>query len=280
MRLFLLVALTMIAFAANSVLTRLALATAAIGPTEFAVVRLGSGAAALVALVYLRGASLGLGAPGRAVGVLSLAVYMMGFSFAYLSLPAGIGALILFGAVQITMFAGALLRHEPVPARRWAGAVVAFAGLVWLLWPEGGGAPAPLGAALMAAAGAGWGVYSLNGRGGRDPQAATAANFLLATPIAVILLPMAGPIHAGAVGLALAVVSGVVTSGLGYALWYAVLPRISASAAAVAQLTVPLIAMAGGAVVLGEALTPRFAVSAALVLGGVGLSLLPWRRTR
>lgn len=279
MRLFLLVALTMIAFAANSVLTRLALSGGGIGPAEFALVRLASGALALVALVRLRQAPLGLCAPGRATGVLSLAVYMMGFSFAYLSLPAGLGALILFGAVQITMFAGAVLAREPVPAQRWLGAAVAFAGLVWLLWPEGAGAPPFVGSALMAAAGAGWGVYSLNGRGTRDPQAATAANFLLATPIALILLPMApGPVHAGAEGLALAVTSGVVTSGLGYTLWYAVLPRIPASAAAVAQLTVPLIAMAGGALFLAERLTPRFAVSAALVLGGVGLSLIRRRR--
>ncbi|WP_102222813.1 DMT family transporter [Acidimangrovimonas sediminis] len=284
MRLFLLATLTMIAFAANSVLTRLALALAGhgpgmgqgpdIGPAEFAVLRLASGAVMLGVLVHLRRAPLGLAAPGRIAGVLSLAVYVLGFSFAYLTLPAGLGALILFGMVQITMFAGAALGRETMPPRRWAGAALAFAGLVWLLWPTGVGAPPAAGALMMAAAGAGWGIYSLKGRGARDPQAATAANFLLATPIAFVALPFVpGPLHVSAEGAVLAILSGAVTSGLGYALWYAVLPRLAASSAAVAQLTVPLIAMAGGALFLAEPLTHRFAVSAALVIAGVLISL-------
>jgi drug/metabolite transporter (DMT)-like permease len=279
MRIFLLVALTMVAFAANSVLNRMALAGGGIGPAGFAAIRLSSGALALAAMVLMRRAPLPLTGGPRRVGVPALAVYMLGFSFAYLSLDAGVGALILFGAVQITMFAGAVIAGEPVPGRRWLGAAVAFAGLVLLLWPEGAAAPAPVGAALMAAAGAGWGLYSLNGRGAVDPQAETAANFLLTAPVALLvwlLVPDAQALQAR--GVALAVISGVVTSGLGYALWYAVLPRIPASVAAVAQLTVPLIALAGGAALLGEAPSLRFAAAAVLVLGGVGLSLLRLRR--
>ena len=278
MRLFGLVALTMIAFAANSVLNRLALSGGAIGPAAFAAVRLGSGAVMLVTLARMRGASLPLTGPRRGLAVAALALYMIGFSFAYLTLTAGVGALLLFGAVQITMFTGALLRHEQVPARRWIGTLVAFSGLVWLLWPGGQGAPAPGGAALMAAAGAGWGVYSLCGRGAVDPQATTAANFLLAAPLALLVLTFSPAMHGiTAQGVGLAVLSGVVTSGLGYSLWSAVLPRIAATVAAVAQLTVPVIAMAGGMLVIGEPPSWRFAAAALLVLGGVGMSLRPVR---
>ncbi len=279
MRLFLLTALTMIAFAANSVLNRLALSGAAIGPEGFAAIRLASGAVALTALVMLRGRPLPLRRPGRGVMVAGLTVYVLGFSFAYVSLNAGVGALILFGTVQITMFAGALIGGEVVPGRRWLGAAMAFGGLVWLLWPQGAGAPAPGGAALMAAAGAGWGVYSLKGRGQADPQAVTAANFLLAAPVALLLwglVPGQGVVTPE--GVLLAVASGVVTSGLGYALWYTVLPQLAPSVAAVAQLTVPVIAMAGGALWLGEVPGPRLLLAAVVVLGGVALSLL--RRQR
>ena len=148
---------------------------------------------------------------------------------AYRGLDAGMGALVLFGTVQITMCAGAVLSAEQMPRRRWIGAGLAFAGLVWLLWPLGAGAPLLIGAVLMAAAGLGWGIYSLKGRAERDSQAATPANFLLAAPLSLILLPFGGGEMAiGTEGLTLAVISGVVTSGLRYALWYAVLPRISA----------------------------------------------------
>ncbi|MCH9825176.1 MAG: DMT family transporter, partial [Alphaproteobacteria bacterium] len=196
----------------------------------------------------------------------------IGFSFAYLSLDAGLGALILFGGVQITMFAGALLRGESVPTMRWIGAGFAFAGLSFLMWPNGT-APVPLlGAGLMLGAALGWGIYSLLGAGAADPLGATARNFLWATPLG--LLPAffmwdgMSPI-----GALLAVLSGAVTSGLGYALWYRVLPELPASVAAVAQLTVPVIALAGGIVFIGEEMTWRFLVAALMVLGGVVLSL-------
>ncbi|WP_018697961.1 DMT family transporter [Amorphus coralli] len=283
-RLFLITALVMTAFAANSVLNRLALADGVIGPGAFAAIRLGSGPLALCLLVLLTRRRPHWLRPGRILPVVALAAYVGGFSFAYVAMDAGLGALILFGVVQMTMFAGAFQARESIPARKWTGAVLAFAGLVWLLWPAGAGAP-PLGAALlMVAAGIGWGAYSLIGRSAADPLSETAVNFALATPLglALWLLP-AGAEIVTAPGVRLAVVSGVVTSGLGYALWYSILPRLSASAAAIAQLTVPPIAMAGGVAVLAEPLTWRFALASVLVLGGVLYSSLGRavpRRTR
>ena len=270
MRLIILVSITMLAFAANSILNRMALTESEAGAASFAALRLLSGALMLVAIVQIRGqANWRL---TNVAGPLSLLAYVIGFSFAYLSLDAGLGALILFGGVQITMFAGALLRGESVPTMRWIGAGFAFAGLSFLMWPNGT-APVPLlGAGLMLGAALGWGIYSLLGAGAADPLGATARNFLWATPLG--LLPAffmwdgMSPI-----GALLAVLSGAVTSGLGYALWYRVLPELPASVAAVAQLTVPVIALAGGIVFIGEEMTWRFLVAALMVLGGVVLSL-------
>ncbi|ETX30102.1 DMT family transporter [Roseivivax isoporae] len=283
MRVVLLTVLTMTAFAANSVLNRMALADGAIDAATFGTVRLVAGAAMLAILCLVLRGGLALGGPRRAMGVLSLLVYIYGFSAAYLSLDAGLGALILFGVVQITMFGGALAAGEALPVRRWTGAALALGGLAWLLWPGAGAQVSLPHGALMAAAGVGWGVYSLAGRGAGDPLVTTAANFLLAAPLGLVAgLLMAGSGGGVAVpdayGVALAILSGAVTSGLGYALWYSVLPRLEASVAAVAQLTVPVIAMAGGMLFLGEALTPTFAGAAALVLGGVALSVTGRRR--
>lgn len=271
MRLFLLTALVMLAFAANSVLNRMAVGAGEIGAVEFAVVRLAAGAVVLVALVALRGRGWRGASVGGVVGLLS---YLFGFSLAYGQLEAGTGALVLFAVVQVTMFGGALLAGEAVPGRRWAGAALALAGLAVLVAPAGGGW---MGFAAMVAAGVGWGVYSLAGRGARDALAATAGNFGLALVPGVLVAVVAG-VDMGAAsgfGLALAVVSGAVTSGLGYALWYAVLPALGAGRAAVAQLTVPLIAAAGGAVLMGEAVGGRFAVACLLVLGGVAWASWP-----
>lgn len=280
MRLFLLTSLTMVAFAANSILNRLALVGGGIDALSFGTVRLAAGAAMLVLLSLAMRGGLSLGGRGRLIGVVALLVYIYGFSTAYLALDAGLGALILFGFVQITMFAGAVLGGERPPARRILGAALAFAGLVWLLWPGAGAAVSPLHGGLMAAAGLGWGLYSLAGRGQGDPLQATAANFLLAVPFALLLSWLA-PMEAvelAPIGLLLAVLSGAVTSGLGYALWYSVLPRLQASTASVAQLTVPVIATAGGMVFLSENLTPGFAMASMLVLGGVALSVLGPRK--
>ncbi|MBA4350948.1 MAG: EamA family transporter [Rhodobacter sp.] len=276
MRLFLLTALVMLAFAANSVLNRMAVAGGDIGAVEFAVIRLAAGAAVLLALVLWRGRGL---RGATLAGVAGLLIYLFGFSLAYGRLDAGTGALVLFGVVQVTMFAGALMAGEGVPARRWVGAGLALGGLAVLVAPAGGGWA---GFAAMAAAGVGWGLYSLAGRGARDALGATAGNFALALVPGVMLGLLIG-VDVGAAslwGVGLAVLSGAVTSGLGYALWYAVLPTLGAGRAAVAQLTVPLIAAAGGAALIGEAVGWRFALASVLVLGGVAWASLPKAASR
>ena len=279
MRLFLLTALTMIAFAANSVLNRMALAGGGIDAASFGTIRLIAGAVMLGALCVLLRGGLHLRGPGRVAGVLSLLLYMYGFSAAYDVLDAGLGALILFGVVQITMFAGSLLAREAIPPRRAIGAALAFSGLVWLLWPGAGPQVSVVHGLFMAAAGIGWGIYSLAGRRSTDALQGTAANFILAAPLGLLIglaLPAgAGGTVMGAHGIVLAILSGAVTSGLGYALWYRVLPGLASSVAAVAQLTVPVIAMAGGMIFLGEHLSLQFVMASALVLGGVAISVLP-----
>ena len=276
MALFLLTALAMLAFAANSVLNRMAVGAGLIDPVSYAVIRLAAGAGILLLLVMtrrlLQGGPVWPGWQGRAAGVAGLLGYLFCFSVAYLSLDAGIGALILFGSVQITMFAGALIARERVPPARWAGAALAFAGLLVLVAP--GGSTAALGPAVaMAVAGFGWGIYSLAGRGADDPLLATAMNFSLALPVAVCIGFLLGFGQAAdPAGLWLALLSGAITSGLGYALWYSLVPKLGAARAGVAQLTVPVIAAAGGAMVLGEDISLRFAVAAGLVLAGVALA--------
>jgi drug/metabolite transporter (DMT)-like permease len=275
MRLFLLTALTMLAFAANSVLNRWAVGPGHIGAVEFACVRVVAGAVMLVALVlWQRGGLAWPGRRGRAGGVLGLSVYLIGFSLAYRGLDAGTGALVLFGMVQVTMFAGAVWSQEPIPTPRWVGAGLALSGLGLIAAP-GAASLGPM--ALMAAAGLGWGIYSLVGRSAVDPLAATAWNFALSVPVVLPLGAVVGLARPDATGALLAVMSGAVTSGLGYALWYAVLPSLGAARAAVAQLTVPVIAALGGAVLLGEVPGLRFWVASVLVLGGVALASLPYR---
>ncbi|MCH2075783.1 MAG: DMT family transporter [Rhodobacteraceae bacterium] len=280
--------LVLLAFAGNSVLNRLALVgNGAIGALEFATIRVIAGAVALIILVRLRDRHLDrerrlpTRAELSAAGALTL--YLLGFSFAYLTLPAGLGALILFGGVQITMFAGAVLGGENVPRARWIGATLAFGGLVYLLWPSGTEAPDLLGALLMGAAAVGWGIYSLLGRGSKDPLSDTSRNFLYATvPVGLVLMAVGAgggaapdvPLRGALLGIA----SGAITSGLGYALWFRVLPTLAPSTAAVAQLTVPLIAMAGGMIFLAEPLTTRFIIASAIVLGGVAYAVLSPKR--
>lgn len=270
----------MLAFAANSVLNRMALAGGHIGAGEFGTIRLFAGAAMLAALCAgLRG-GLRLGGPGRITGILALLTYIYGFSLAYGALDAGLGALLLFGTVQITMFAGGLVQREAMPARRWIGAGLALAGLAWLLWPTGPAQVSPVHGLFMAAAGVGWGIYSLAGRKAGDALQATAANFILAAPPGLVIgfaLPLE-PVTIALPGVILAVLSGAVTSGMGYALWYTVLPKLPASVAAVAQLTVPVIAIAGGMLLLGEVLELKTLLASALVLGGVAVSVLAPRR--
>jgi drug/metabolite transporter (DMT)-like permease len=205
---------------------------------------------------------------------------MVFFAFAYLSLSAGTGALILFGAVQLTMFTVALRSGEQFPMISWAGLVLAIAGLVYLVSP-GLTAPDPLGAALMTIAGISWGAYSLVGRSAKDPVEATAHNFLYAVPLVVATsLVFIGDFAITATGAAYAVVSGAVASGVGYVIWYAALRGLTGTGAATVQLSVPVIAAIGGVILLSEAVTLRLVVASAATLGGVALVLAQRNRSR
>ena len=268
MRLIFLCILALVAFAANSVLNRSALALGEIGPAAFLSIRLISGALVLAVLVAARDLGALMQKPDWR-GAASLLLYMVGFSYAYVSLQTGTGALILFGGVQITMFSGAYLAGERLGLHRWIGSVLGLSGLAVLFFP-GATAPSLTGAVLMIAAALGWGVYSILGKGAIDPSATTARNFIAATPIAVLLWLVA-PLETSAstTGILLAVASGALASGLGYAIWYSVLPHMDASLAAIAQLAVPIIALLGGVIFLNEPLTLRFLIAATLVICGV-----------
>ncbi len=274
MRLFLLTSLTMCAFAANSILNRLAIESEASDPAGFAVVRVLAGAVVLAVLVLLKGAVLPLRSPRRIIGAGSLSLYMIGFSVAYLTLDAGLGALILFGVVQITMFAVGAMTGATPTVRQLAGAAVALGGLAYVLWPSRTVQVDALGAALMVAAGIGWAAYSLAGRSEPNALEGTAANFVVALPVtALALLVAGGTWQMTGFGYFLAALSGGVTSGLGYALWYRVLPQLAPSVAAVVQLSVPVIAIVAGILLLGELASMRLIIGAALVLGGIALAV-------
>lgn len=269
-------ALVMVAFAANSVLARLALRTTEIDAATFATVRLLSGALALGLLVTWRAQKLpALAGSWTSAG--ALFVYAAAFSFAYVGLETGVGALLLFGAVQLTMIGYGFLRGERFSPLQLFGFAAALGGFVYLLLP--GLAAPPLGAALlMTLAGAAWGMYSLRGRGADDPLAATAGNFVRSVPLALALSLLLAPsfgnaLRPDALGVLYAALSGALTSGLGYALWYAVLPSLRATSAATVQLSVPLLAALGGVVAVAEPLTPRLLLAAAAILGGIAAVL-------
>lgn len=276
MRLILLTLLTLSAFAANSLINRLAVGQGLIGAGDFALIRLAAGAGMLSLCLWIIARKRPDLGRARLLGGLFLSVYMVGFSWAYLGLDAGLGALILFGVVQITMGLGGARAARDWPPRRIVGLALAFAGLVWLLWPKGT-LHLPLGAvAAMGAAGVGWGIYSILGRGARDPLAQTAGNFIVALPLsalAIALLP-APETALTLAGVLWACLAGAVTSGLGYALWYAILPSLGPARAGLAQLAVPPIAVIGGVVFLGETLTAEIVFAGGLVLGGVALGLI------
>ncbi|GAA6193848.1 DMT family transporter [Phaeobacter sp. NW0010-22] len=273
MRLFLLTALTMSAFAANSILNRLAVGAGFSDPGSFAVIRVLSGAVTLAVLVLIQRKSLPLFVPRRWIGAGTLSLYMVGFSMAYLTLDAGLGALILFGVVQMTMFGVSALSALP-PARQWLGALVAFGGLAVVLWPTGTVQVDLTGALLMGLAGLGWGFYTLAGRSEPDALAGTGANFVLALPITAGAIWIIGPDFVTTPeGVGLAILSGAVTSGMGYALWYRVVPQLASSVAATVQLSVPIIALFAGVLMLGEAAGTRLLVGAILVVGGIALAV-------
>ncbi len=278
LRTFGLTAIAMLAFAGNSVLCRLALAQDEIDPASFTSVRMACGVAALWLILAARGRrSLGAGSWKAATALIA---YAAAFSFAYTSLTAGTGALLLFGAVQATMVTAGLLRGERLTASQWTGFLLALSGLSALVAP-GLSAPPWQGAGLMLAAGIAWGFYSLLGRGMTDPLAATAGNFLRALPIALALSVIASfSAHMTSAGFAYAAMSGAVTSGIGYSIWYAALPGLSPGQGASVQLSVPLITALGGGLLLGEAPTLRLAACSLAILAGIALVIISRTRVK
>ena len=274
-----LTALAMLAFAANSVLCRLALSTTPVDAATFTGVRLVAGALALGLVVRgrARGRDRADPSAGSWLSAMALFVYAAAFSFAYVVLPTGTGALLLFGAVQLTMIGYGLWHGERFAAGQVVGFAAALGGFVYLLLP-GLSAPPPGPAALMVAAGAAWGVYSLQGRSSRDPAAVSARNFLRTLPLVAALvlatlLASTTELQLNAMGILYAAFSGALTSGLGYLVWYAALPSLRATVAATVQLSVPVLAALGGVVFIGEPVTPRLVLAALAILGGVALVL-------
>jgi drug/metabolite transporter (DMT)-like permease len=269
---------TLVAFAANSVLCRLALGANAIDPAGFTLLRLASGAVTLWLIVV---ATTGRNRPeqrGSWTSAAWLFLYAAAFSFAYVDLETGTGALILFGAVQITMIVGGLMSGERPVIAQWIGLTLAFGGLAYLVAP-GMTAPPLLGSILMAVAGISWGLYSLRGRGVQHPTAVTSDNFLRSVPLVLVLALLFLPdLSLSAKGVMWAVVSGSLASGVGYVIWYSALRGLSATQAATVQLAVPVLAALGGVVVMSEAISARLVVSGVAILGGVLMAVLTRER--
>jgi drug/metabolite transporter (DMT)-like permease len=261
--------LAMIAFAGNSLLCRQALSYSRIDAASFTAIRLVSGAVVLALIVSLRGRRAWQA--GSWPSAFALFAYAAAFSFAYLSLTAGTGALLLFGAVQVTMIGYGLWTGERMNARQMLGWIAALAGLAGLLWP-GLAAPPLFGSMLMIAAGIAWGVYSLRGRGVEDATTTTAGNFLRSVPFALALsLVFLPSSRVSLEGIAYAAASGALTSGVGYAIWYTAVRGLSAAPAAVVQLSVPVITAIGGILLLGEWLSLRLVLASIAILGGIAL---------
>lgn len=269
-----LTAIAMVAFAANSLLCRKALGAGAIDAASFAAIRTAAGALTLAVILAARG-EIGLAMRGHWRTAAMLFTYMVCFSFAYLSLSAGTGALILFGAVQLTMFSAALRSGESFSPLSWMGLAIASGGLVYLVLP-GVTAPDPVGALLMTGAGVAWGAYSLLGRAAANPLVATGGAFIAALPVVLAVAVISGffsGAHMMISGVALAIASGAIASGLGYVIWYAALRGLPATRAATVQLSVPVIAAFGGVLFLEETITGRLLIASAATLGGVALVL-------
>lgn len=259
----------MVAFAANSILCRFALRSTTIDAASFTSVRIASGAMMLLIVARFRIRA------GNWTSAFALFVYAAAFSFAYLSLTAATGALLLFAAVQATMIAFGLTKGESMRVLQWFGVALALGGLVFLLSP-GLAAPPIAGAILMLCAGIAWGVYSLRGKGAGNPTNATAGNFLRAVPmIAVVSLAFISHAHVDLAGIIYAAISGAITSALGYVVWYAALPSLGSTTAATVQLSAPVLAALGGILFLGETMTLRFVISAIAVLAGIALVVRP-----
>lgn len=279
-RIVVLTTLAMLAFAANSVLARLALLPAGADPLAYTGIRLASGALALVVLVALFDRGRPFRFAGSWRGAAALLGYAIAFSVAYIMLGAGTGALILFASVQVGVIGWAIAKGDRPSWLEWIGLVVAFGGLVYLVSP-GLLAPQPLGALLMFAAGLSWAAYTLLGRGSQSPLSDTAGNFARTLPIALALIAIGALLHGiDSKAAAYAIASGVVASGLGYAVWYTVLPTLTRTRAAIVQLTVPAIAAVLGEMLIGEAMTPRLILASLGILGGVAIALIAGERRR
>ncbi|BES70478.1 DMT family transporter [Marinobacter nanhaiticus D15-8W] len=277
LRIVVLTTLAMLAFAANSVLGRMALDTGNIDAASFTFIRLVSGAAMLWGLVWIRVGRPSSEDRGSWFSGAMLFLYAICFSYAYLSLDTGTGALILFGLVQLTMIGWGLVKGERPSVLQWTGTVMAVGGLVYLLSP-GVTAPSLTGALLMALAGVAWGVYSLRGRGVSQPLVVSSDNFLRSVPMALVALLLAIPMwEVDLHGVVLAMLSGAVASAIGYAIWYTALSGLTATRAASVQLSVPVIAAAFGVALLAEPVTVRLVVSAVIILGGIALVILSRR---
>ncbi len=269
-------ALAMTAFAGNSLLCRVALKQTAIDAATFTTIRLASGAAVLW-LIARMGRTKRDG-KGSWPSALALFAYAAGFSFAYVSLPAATGALLLFGAVQATMIGHGIRAGERLVAMQLVGLALALGGLVGLLLP-GLSAPPLVGSLLMLGAGVAWGIYSLRGKSAGDPTRVTAGNFARAVPIALVLSALAREgLSLDGAGVAYAVASGAIASGIGYAIWYTALPALKSTHAATVQLGVPVIAALGGIAFLGEPVTARYLWCSAAILGGIALVILEKRK--
>lgn len=266
--------IAMLAFAANSVLARLAFVTASADPLTYTGVRLASGALVLLALVMSRqDRASRFQLAGSWAGAAALTGYALAFSIAYVLLGAGTGALILFASVQFGILGWAVIKGDRPGLLEWVGLAIAFAGLAYLVSP-GLVAPHPLGALLMLISGLCWAAYTLLGRGSRSPLRDTAGNFARSVPLALLLILgglLSHPLSPAA--LAYAVASGAIASGLGYAIWYAALPGLSRTRSAIVQLTVPAIAAAGGVIFIAEPLSSRLLIASAAILGGVAIAL-------
>lgn len=278
MKTMLLTSIAMLAFAANSLLCRVALGLEQIDAASFTSVRIVSGALAM-GLMILPGIRSGERSEANWRSVLALFAYMICFSLAYLSLAAGTGALILFGAVQITMLASALWFGERFTAAAWFGLALAVSGLIYLVSP-GVTAPDPMGAVLMAIAGFAWGCYSLVGKTATNPMQSTAYNFIYSVPLALLVSALLWrDFHLTPTGVGLAIASGVLASGLGYYIWYLALRKLAAIQAATVQLSVPVIAAIGGVILIAEPVTPRLVAAAVATLGGIAIVLTRRRAT-
>ena len=267
----------MIAFASNSLLCRAALKQTSIDAASFTFVRIFSGAVALWLIVNVRrsiGAASDIRVGGNWISALALVLYAAAFSFAYVDVAAGTGALLLFGAVQATMVLWGLHKGEQLRAIQIVGLIVAAIGLVVLLFP-GLSAPPLFGSILMLGAGIAWGIYSLRGKGKKNPATVTAGNFARAVPLAAAVSIMFLPrLHLDLAGVTYAIISGAITSGVGYVIWYSALPGLKAASAATVQLSVPVLTATGGILLLGEPLTLRYLLASVAILGGIAFVVL------